>query len=152
MRTLKPLISTLLAAAALASAAPALAHHAFAAEFDANKPVELRGTVTKARWVNPHSWLYVDVKEGDTVTNWGFEFGAPNALQNRGLVKADLQVGTEVTIKGYRSKNGGPFAYSVFITLPDGRSVQTGGAQDAPADPQKTTAIEQSPRLAGGGI
>jgi hypothetical protein len=118
---------------AFVSVTPVHAHHAFAAEFDANQPVELKGTVTKARWVNPHSWLYVDVKDADgNITNWGFEFGAPNALQGRGLTKADLKVGAEVSIKGYRSKNGGPFAYSVFITLPDGRSIQTGGAQDAP--------------------
>jgi hypothetical protein len=125
--------SALLCLSALAVTAPAYAHHAFAAEFDANQPVELSGNVTKVRWVNPHSWLYVDVKdENGNVTNWGFEFGAPNALQGRGLSKADLKVDTAVSIKGYRSKNGGPFAYSVFITLPDGRSVQTGGAQDAP--------------------
>ncbi|MDR1461550.1 MAG: hypothetical protein LBI68_00135 [Azoarcus sp.] len=150
----KPILSSLLAAAALASAAPTLAHHAFAAEFDANQPIELRGTVTKVRWVNPHSWLYVDVKDTDgNVTNWGFEFGAPNALQNRGLTKADLQVDTEVSVKGYRAKNGGPFAYSVFITLADGRSIQTGGAQDAPADEAaKTSAAEQSPKLAVGGL
>ncbi|MDR3213461.1 MAG: hypothetical protein LBT71_06035 [Azoarcus sp.] len=129
---------SMLSVAALAGATPVQAHHAFAAEFDANKPVELRGVVTKARWVNPHSWLYVDVKNEDgSVTNWGFEFGAPNALQGRGLSKADLQVGSEVFIKGYRSKNGGAFAYSVFITLADGRSIQTGGAQDAPADETK---------------
>jgi len=133
-KIVKPL-AALVAAAALASAAPAIAHHAFAAEFDANQPVELRGIVTKARWVNPHSWLYIDVKDASgEVTNWGFEFGSPNTLQNRGLQKADLKVGTEVFIKGYRSKNGGPFGYSVFITLPDGRSIQTGGAQDAPKD------------------
>jgi hypothetical protein len=135
--------SALLCLSALAVAAPAHAHHAFAAEFDANQPVELKGVVTKVRWVNPHSWLYVDVKdENGNITNWGFEFGAPNALQGRGLTKADLKVETEVSIKAFRSKNGGPFAYSVFITLPDGRSIQTGGAQDAPAETPK----------AGGGI
>lgn len=132
----KTLLVSLVAAGALGGAAPALAHHAFAAEFDANSPVEIKGTITKARWVNPHSWLYLDVKEADgSVTNWAFEFGAPNALQGRGLNKADLQVGGDVFIKGYRAKNGGAFGYSVFITLPDGRSVQTGGAQDAPAAP-----------------
>lgn len=131
----KPLgILALVAAGLLTAAAPASAHHAFAAEFDADKPVQVKGVVTKAKWVNPHSWLYVDVKGPDgTVTNWGFEFGAPNALENRGLKKADLKAGEEVTIQGYRSKNGSPNGYSVFVTLSDGRKVQTGGAQDAPA-------------------
>lgn len=111
----------------------AQAHHAFAAEFDADKPIELRGAVTKVKWVNPHSWLYFDVKGADgTVTNWGVEFGTPNALARKGLKKADLPVGTEVRVKGYRSKNGGAYGYSVTLTLPDGRSIQTGGAQDVP--------------------
>ena len=118
----------------LASAAPVLAHHAFAAEYDADKPLDLSGTVTKARWVNPHSWLYFDVKGADgSVTNWGVEFGAPNNLEGKGLKKADLQPGTHVHVQGYRSKNGGPFGYSVTLTLDDGRSFKTGGAQDAPA-------------------
>jgi Family of unknown function (DUF6152) len=118
---------------AIAGAMPAMAHHAFAAEYDADQPVELTGTVTKAKWVNPHSRVLVDVKNPDgTVTNWSFEFGAPNALEGRGLSKADLQPGAQVFIKGFRSKNGGPFGYSVTLTLPDGRSFQTGGAPDTP--------------------
>ncbi|MFL6550688.1 MAG: DUF6152 family protein [Povalibacter sp.] len=116
-----------------ASAVPTWAHHAFAAEFDADKPIDLQGTVTKIKWVNPHSWLYFDVadKEGKT-TNWGVEFGAPNQLARIGLTKADVTPGTKVHIKGYLAKNGGPFGYSVTVTLPDGRTFQTGGAQDAP--------------------
>src|SRR5687768_8659692 len=94
----------------LTSALPALAHHAFAAEFDADKPIQLKGTVTKVKWVNPHSWLYFDVKAPDgKVTNWGFEFGTPNGLAQKGLKKGDLPIGTLVHVKGYRSKNGGPF-------------------------------------------
>jgi hypothetical protein len=109
------------------------AHHAFAAEFDADKPVEVRGVVTKAKWVNPHSWLYLDVKNADgSVTNWGFEFGTPNALGRAGLTKADLPAGTEVHIKGYRAKNGGPYGYSVILAFNDGRKFLTGGAQDGP--------------------
>jgi hypothetical protein len=112
------------------------AHHAFAAEFDGKQPIDLKGTITKAKWVNPHSWLYFDVVGADgKTTNWGVEFGAPNALANKGLSKSDLKAGDEVHIKGYRSKNGEPFGYSVFVTLADGRSFQTGGAQDAPAAP-----------------
>lgn len=123
----------LIAAGVLNSATPALAHHAFAAEFDADKPVEIKGVITKAKFVNPHSWVYLDVKDGaGAVTNWGFEFGAVNALETRGLKKSDIRPGDEVVIKGFRSKNGGPFGYSVFVTLADGRKIQTGGAQDAP--------------------
>jgi hypothetical protein len=118
----------------LAGGAPAMAHHAFAAEYDADKPLDLTGVVTKARWTNPHSWLYFDVKDANgNVTNWGVEFGAPNALEGKGLTKADLKPGTQVHIQGYLSKNGGPFGYSVTLTLEDGRSFRTGGAQDAPA-------------------
>jgi hypothetical protein len=114
-------------------AVPALAHHAFAAEYDGDKPLDLTGVVTKARWVNPHSWLYFDVKATDgTVTNWGVEMGAPNALAGKGLLKTDLQPGAEIQVKGYRSKNGGPYGYAVTVTLHDGRSFQTGGAQDVP--------------------
>lgn len=112
---------------------PAQAHHAFAAEYDADQPIDLRGVVTKARWVNPHSWLYFDVTGSDgSVTNWGVEFGAPNSLEGEGLKKADLQPGTPVHITGYRSKNGGAYGYSVTLTLADGRTFKTGGAQDAP--------------------
>ena len=128
------LLSLAAAIGLLATSAPALAHHAFAAEYDADQPLDLTGTVTKARWVNPHSWLYFDVKGPDgSVTNWGVEFGAPNNLEGAGLKKADLQPGTHVHVQGYRSKNGGPFGYSVTLILDDGRTFKTGGAQDAPA-------------------
>lgn len=119
--------------AALISAPQAQAHHAFAAEFDAKQALDLSGTITKAKWVNPHSWLYFDVTGPDgKVTNWGVEFGAPNSLANAGLAKSDLKIGQPVRIRGFRSKNGEAFGYSVFVTLADGRTIQTGGAQDAP--------------------
>src|SRR6188472_394787 len=119
----------------------AFAHHAFSAEFDAQKPFELKGKVTKGKWVNPHSWIYVDVTNADgSVTNWGFEFGSPFALKQKGLTKTTLPVGTEVSVKGYLAKDGQTFGYSTSITLPDGRVFQTGGAQDAPTSPQATTA------------
>jgi hypothetical protein len=132
------MLRTFLVAASLtglaAAPAPASAHHAFAAEFDADQPIDLQGTVTKVKWVNPHSWLYFLVKESDgTTTNWGVEFGAPNQLASKGLTKADVAVGSKVHIKGYRAKNGGAFGYSVTIQLADGRVFQTGGAQDSPA-------------------
>lgn len=133
---LKKLLTLAVAATLFASAAPTPAHHAFAAEFDADKPLDLKGTVTKVKWVNPHSWLYFDVKAADgSVTNWGVEFGTPNALASKGLKKTDLVAGTPVHIKGYRAKNGGPFGYSVTVTLGDGRTIQTGGAQDVPNTP-----------------
>ena len=137
---LKAVASTVLASFALLAllsfSASAPAHHAFSAEFDADKPLDIAGTVTKAKWVNPHSWLYFDVKGPDgSVTNWGVEFGAPFSLQQQGLTKAVLPPGTQVRIKGYRSKNGGAFGYAVTVTLADGRIFKTGGAQDSPAAP-----------------
>ncbi len=139
-KALKAVVSTAMATSALLallsfpSRAPA--HHAFSAEFDADKPLDIAGTVTKAKWVNPHSWLYFDVKGPDgNVTNWGVEFGAPFSLQQQGLTKAVLPPGTQVRVKGYRSKNGGPFGYAVTVTLADGRTFKTGGAQDSPAAP-----------------
>jgi Family of unknown function (DUF6152) len=118
----------------LIASAPAPAHHAFAAEYDGDKALDLTGTVTKARWVNPHSWLYFDVKAADgTVTNWGVELAAPNALASKGLGKTDLAAGAVVRVKGFLTKNGGPFGYAVTITLADGRSFQTGGAPNTPA-------------------
>lgn len=133
-RRLPSLVTSVLAGLALlAGAQQAQAHHAFAAEFDAKQPLDLQGVITKAKWVNPHSWLYFDVTGPDgKVTNWGVEFGAPNSLANKGLSKSDLKVGQAVHIKGFRSKNGEPFGYSVYVTLADGRVIQTGGAQDAP--------------------
>src|SRR5687767_10251045 len=89
----------------------ALAHHAFSAEFDADKPVELRGTVSKVEWVNPHSWIYLDVKgpNGKVVT-WAFELGTPNSLFRHGWKKDSVPNGIELLIRGYRAKNGKPLA------------------------------------------
>ena len=107
----------------------ASAHHAFAAEYDAEKPVELTGTLTKVEWVNPHSWIYLDVKSADgKVTSWQFEFGAPNALIRRGLHKSDLPIGGEVHVKGYLAKSGLPVGNATSVTLPDGRSLYTGSS------------------------
>ena len=125
---------SVLAGAAFVAAAPAGAHHAFAAEYDSSQTLDIAGVVTKAKWVNPHSWLFFDVKGADgNVTNWGVELGAPNSLALKGLQKTDLKPGAEVHVKGYRSKSGGAYGYAVTLTLADGRSFQTGGAQDAPA-------------------
>lgn len=114
------------------------AHHAFSAEFDAKQPIELKGTVSKLELVNPHSWLYFDiVDKNGKKANWGFEFGAPFSLKQKGITKATLPPGTEITVKGYRSKNGLNFGYAVTVTLADGKTFTTGGAPDAPAGAQR---------------
>jgi hypothetical protein len=113
------------------------AHHSFAAEFDSKKPVTVQGVVTKARFVNPHAWLYLDVKNQDgSVTNWGFEFGTPIVLRNRGVAKEDVSPGSPVHVEGFMARNGGAFGYAQVVTLADGRKVQTGSAPDAPAAPE----------------
>ena len=132
----RPLHRTLVLAGLLCASVGALAHHAFAAEFDAEQPLSVSGTVTKLKLVNPHSWLYLDITAPDgTVTNWGFEFGAPFALQERGLARTDLPPGAVVSIRGFKSKNGKPYGYASTVTLKDGRSFAVGGAQDSPAQP-----------------
>jgi hypothetical protein len=119
---------------AVVSTLPANAHHAFSAEFDAAQPITVKGIVTKFELVNPHSWLYIDVTGPDgKVTQWGFEFGAPFGLKEKGITKKTLAVGTEITINGYKAKNDQNFGYAVESTLADGRTIKTGGAQDAPA-------------------
>jgi hypothetical protein len=103
------------------AAAQAAAHHSFAAEFDANQPVELRGTITKMEWINPHSWLHIDVKNDDgTTTPWMIEGATPNTLLRRGFSRDTVKAGTEITIIGYRAKNGANRANGRDLILPDG--------------------------------
>ena len=114
---------------------PALAHHAFAAEFDAKKPIKLRGTVTKMEWINPHAWIHVDVKKPDgTVEEWMIEAGTPNTLLRRGFTKDSLKAGTEVVVDGYQSKDGSLRANGRDITLPNGQTLFLGGS--SPGAPQ----------------
>jgi hypothetical protein len=100
------------------------AHHSFAGEFDGNKPIKLRGNVTNVRFINPHSWLYIDVRGDDgKVTNWAIEGGTPNSLFRRGITKTSLPVGTEILVDGYLARDGTNKVNGRDITYPDGRKV-----------------------------
>jgi hypothetical protein len=116
--------------------ATAMAHHAFAAEFDAKKPVRLQGVVTKVEWVNPHAWIHVDVKKPDgSVEKWMIEGGTPNTLFRRGLTKNSLPYGTVIIIDGYQAKDGSLRANGRDLTFTDGRKLFLGSSgTGAPRD------------------
>ena len=115
----------------LSAAAPMLAHHAFAAEFDDKKPIEVTGTVSKLEWMNPHIWLYVDGKdENGKVATWAFEGGPPAFLIRAGWTRNALKIGDTVTVRGFRAKDGSTNASSRQVTLPDGKRVFAGTADD----------------------
>jgi hypothetical protein len=121
--------------------APAWTHHAFSAEFDAKKPVKLRGVVTKMEWVNPHSWIHLDVKdEKGKVTPWMVEAGPPGALVRRGWSKSSIPPGIEILVEGYQAKDGTNKANGRDVTLPDGRRLFVGssgtGAPDERPEPK----------------
>jgi len=123
-----------------ATAVPVLAHHAFSAEFDAEKPVHLKGKVTKMEWINPHAWVHINVeKEDGTLEKWMIEGGTPNALLRRGFTKNSLIPGTEIVVQGYQAKDGALRANGRDLTLPDGRKLFMGssgtGAPKDGADP-----------------
>jgi hypothetical protein len=132
-------IAAIVGAGAMICAAPAWAHHAFAAEFDAKKPVHLEGVVSKVELINPHSWIHVDVKNADgTVTSWMVEAGSPNVLLRRGFTKATISTGTPVVVEGYQSKDGSQRANGRDITLPNGQKLFLGSqGTGAPYDDKK---------------
>jgi hypothetical protein len=125
---------------ALFGTAAALAHHAFAAEFDANRPVNLRGKVTRIEWINPHAWIHIDNLNADgTMTSWMVEGGTPNTLLRRGITKDTLKIGTEIVVRGYQSKDAlctpKCRANGRDVTFPDGRKLFMGSSgTGAPKD------------------
>lgn len=113
----------------IAAAVPVAAHHAFSAEFDADKPVRLEGTVTKMEWINPHAWIHMDVKdEAGNVESWMVEAGAPNALIRRGWTKDSVPAGIEIVVEGFQSKDGAKRANGRYILLPDGKQLFAGSS------------------------
>ena len=117
--------TVLFAALAIAlAAAPAPAHHAFSAEFDAKKPIKLKGTVAKIEWINPHTWIHIDVKRPNgKVERWMIEGGPPNALYRRGFTRQSLPTGIEIVVEGFQAKDGSMRGNGRDLTFPDGRKL-----------------------------
>ena len=121
----------------LAIAVPAIAHHAFAAEYDADQPVKLKGKVTKFEWTNPHARFYIDVvDEKGVVTNWNLELASPNVLRRNGWTSKILEIGQEITVEGSRARDGSKMANARVVTLANGQRVFSGlQGEDAPNQP-----------------
>ena len=130
--------ATVVGLVVLLAAAPVAAHHSFSVEFDIDKPITLRGTLTELEWVNPHGWLHMDVAGPDgEVVNWAVEMGNPTSLLRRGLRKSDFPPGIDFVVEGYLAKDGTPTANGITVTFPDGRnffagSSGTGGPEPTP--------------------
>jgi hypothetical protein len=125
------IIIGILVATLLMAAVPLSAHHSFAAEYDANKPIQVTGTVTKVEWTNPHARIYVDVKdENGNVTNWNFELGGPLQLNRLGWKRDAVKVGDQVTVQGYMAKDGAKMANARNVVFADGRKIFAGSSGD----------------------
>jgi len=124
------------AIAMLLAGVPAMAHHSFAAEFDATKPVKLTGTVTKIEWMNPHAYFYIDVKDtSGKVDSWGLEMGSPNGLMRQGWTRHSLKVGDEVTVEGSMAKDGSKIANAREVVLSDGTKLFAASSQGQQTKP-----------------
>jgi Family of unknown function (DUF6152) len=128
---MKAAFALLIAGIGLLAPTGAQAHHSFAAEYDAKKPVTLKGTVTKVEWTNPHARFYVDVKDESGVANWNFELASPNVLTRNGWTRHSLNVGDLVTVEGAQAKDGSQMANARSVILADGKKVFSGAAGDA---------------------
>lgn len=128
----------------LAPSVPAMAHHSFAAEFDRNNVVDLKGVVTRIDWINPHAFVYLEVKDakGQTI-NWEVELSSPNGLMRRGWTRNSLKVGETISLTGYRAKNGANVVSAGRVTLTDGRQVFAGSSADG--SPVVPTGKEERP-------
>ena len=120
-----------IAVAGLVGEQRVVAHHSFAAQYDASKAIRLTGTLTKIEWTNPHTYFYIDVKEADgSVVKWGLEGGSPTSLSRRGFKRGDLKIGDTIIVDGYRARDGSHLADARRVTLPDGRIVSGGTEGD----------------------
>ena len=134
---MKAACGALAAGLVLVSAAPVVAHHSFAAEYDATKPITIRGAVSKIEWTNPHARFYVDVKEADgTTSTWNLELASPNVLVRNGWTRKSLNIGDEITVQGSTAKDGSKMANARVVTLGNGKRVFAGSSADeSPAAP-----------------
>jgi Family of unknown function (DUF6152) len=132
-RTLTAIAVAAVTLGMLLAAVPARAHHPVAADFDVSKPIKLTGSVSKIEWVNPHSWIHIDVKGGDgKVVTWAIETVGPNALFRRGWKRDTLKIGDVIVVNGFKAKNGEPVANGHSVYLPGGQEMYVGATASAP--------------------